>query len=539
MKIQQNLNSQIQNNKKEHNSPIAFRGGEGFTQFLNFLDINQTMGATAVDVGCMGLPRTAVDFTRNPEAGTETMRREFSATINNALIGAYGLGAAWLLSKTFNNKFGVQAHKMFIPEEMLDFFSNTWNETKDVSEFVETSLENVKGYNPDLKGCDSYVNGYVGLDTVAQSEFKKEMLKVVKGKSQELDKDTHSYLKALFLDATGAESRIKLEKQFGDKNIKSVSSLDDFIKNLFKMSKNFMNNEVVKTFNANGIENNVFIKGLKNLNVRNSLLGLALAMTVGLSVQPLNMYLTKKKTGKEGFVGVEGKESDKSTKFKLIKIGVATAAAVAALLTIGKSPKQIIKNIQFKGLIPTINQFRLVYGATIVSRLLSSRDKNELRESGIKDSLGFANWLIFGGFVSKLVAMGFDKLKQFKNDKFLRYNAEEDGEGFAKKLLKSSTVTREEIFHSALKKMGISTIKENGLAMTFKEMVKALKKAAKEGAPEAAEVASAALKKNRYLGLIQISGYLYSGLVLGIGITKLNIAITNAIEKRRKAQKAA
>lgn len=56
-----------------------------------------------------------------------------------------------------------------------------------------------------------------------------------------------------------------------------------------------------------------------------------------------------------------------------------------------------------------MNQFKFIYGMTIMSRIFAARDKNETRESVIKDTLGFANWLILGGFVSKLAAKAFDK----------------------------------------------------------------------------------------------------------------------------------
>ena len=42
--------------------------------------------------------------------------------------------------------------------------------------------------------------------------------------------------------------------------------------------------------------------------------------------------------------------------------------------------------------------------------------------------------------------------------------------------------------------------------------------------------------KLRALNIAQIAGYLYSGLVLGIGVPKLNIYMTNKSEAKRKAK---
>lgn len=43
----------------------------------------------------------------------------------------------------------------------------------------------------------------------------------------------------------------------------------------------------------------------------------------------------------------------------------------------------------------------------------------------------------------------------------------------------------------------------------------------------------------RALSIAQVAGYLYSGLVLGVGIPKLNIYMTNKSEAKRKARLAA
>lgn len=53
------------------------------------------------------------------------------------------------------------------------------------------------------------------------------------------------------------------------------------------------------------------------MNIKRSLIGIGIASAIGVSAQPLNIYLTKKKTGKSGFVG--GGKEDNSTKFKIKK----------------------------------------------------------------------------------------------------------------------------------------------------------------------------------------------------------------------------
>ena len=93
--------------------------------------------------------------------------------------------------------------------------------------------------------------------------------------------------------------------------------------------------------------------------------------------------------------------------------------------------------------------------------------------------------------------------------------------------------TRDEVLHSGLKKAGIDSI-ENGKALSFKQMLKKL---------SSSNVSDAIRKetkgKLRVLSFAQIAGYLYSGLVLGVGIPKLNIYMTNKSEAKRKARLAA
>lgn len=512
----------------EGNKNVSFKGAEAFTMFLRFLENNQALGASVVDIGCMGIPRTTVDFTRGPDAGFETMRREFSSTADDALIGAFGMGAAYLLSQQINKNFNIKAHKMLMNDETLDILSHTWNDEKNLNGYWQKVLSNAQGFNPYHENKDP--KGWVEIDNQTKENVigrLKEEFKEGSNKSEEQIKETKHYIKALIADSTGAESKFKIKKEINKKAVESVTSLSDFVDNLYNTSKAFMRKEVADTFKAD-IKDNTFIKKMKGLNKWTAITGIGIATAIGCSLQPFNMYLTRKKTGKTGFVGVEGREPDKSTGFKVLKAIAAGAGGLAVMRSIGKF-SEVMGKVQFKGIIPTIPQFKLVYGMTIVSRFLSARDKNELREATIKDTLGFVNWLILGGFVSKLVALGAEKMSRFKGEKFINYNPIENANQNGKSLpkwLSGTIITRDEVLHSALKKVGISTVKGNK-AMTFREMMKE----AKIHAPEA-------YKKVKFLSLIQLSGYLYSGLVLGIGIPKLNIAITKSIEKKRKEKAA-
>lgn len=526
MKIQNTpkLNNKISNNAPSNNQKVAFKGLEApLIQFLNFLDTNQAWGAVAVDIGFMDSPRTVVDFTRGPAAGIETARREFSSTANNTLIGAYGLGAGFLFANAIKKQFNVKAYNMFASDELLSILGKKWYETKDadsdkhLKKYIDKTLSSIEGFNPE----EGKENGWVKF-VDAEEKVSSKLVQAIKEGPEKMDEKTFDYIKSLITSSIGAESKVRIQKDIEGETIKSVSNLETLIKNIYKISKAFSTEQVSAEFSRSALAENKFINSMKSLNTKTAIVGLGVAGFIGLCMQPVNAYLTKKKTGQCGFVGVKGREPDRSKGFKLLKTAIAAGFGLLTIRTIG-SFKKLPANIKFKSFFPSIEQFKLIYGMTIMSRFMSARDKNELRESGIKDTLGFLSWLVFGGFVSKFAAAGIEKLPMFKDkgEKFIRYNKTENGEGFFKWLTKSSIVSREEVLHQAFKKAGIPTIKD-GVAMSLKEMFEAAPKSAKN--------------KVRFLGLIQAAGYLYSGLALGFGIPKLNIAITKSVENKRKAK---
>ena len=135
-----------------------------------------------------------------------------------------------------------------------------------------------------------------------------------------------------------------------------------------------------------------------------------------------------------------------------------------------------------------------------MSRFLAARDKDELREATVKDTLGYLSWLVFGNFVARGTLKALDKNLIGK--------------------------TRDEVLYGALKKAGISTVKD-GKALPFKELLKLLPKTDK-----------AARKSLRYLNIAQLAGYAFSGIVLGVGIPKLNIYMTKKSEQKRAQLRA-
>lgn len=511
---------QAENNKKERPQFTGFT--DYATLGLRFLDTNQAWGANAVDLGSMVIPRTAVDMAnRGPAAGMETGRREASGTINHSLVGVYGTLAGLLLATSLNSKYGIKAHKLFIDDDTLELLGKAWDK--------QVKAGNANPLDAYLKDVFKNAETRVGEEWKSIPEDKindivKRYSEAIKAQDAPttISKDLKAYAKSVIMGSTGSENSFRLAKN------QETNSISNILDNIYNASRTFVNKKVSDTFKASSdINSNAFIKALKHMNLRRSMLGIGIASAVGMSIQPLNIYITKKKTGSDGFVGVEGREKDNSKGFKVLKAAAAAIFGTGIIATIGTKGglKGLAKKIQFKGLIPTLDQFKFIYGVTIMSRFAVARDKDELRESIVKDTLGFFNWLILGNFVAKMTANAMDQ-------NLLNYSEKEHGKGFFNKILKAPMVTRDEVLHRGLKAAGIDTI-ENGKALTFKQMLSKLNDS---------KVSSAIRKetkgKMRALSIAQVAGYLYSGLVLGVGIPKLNIYMTNKSEAKRKARLA-
>ena len=511
---------QAENNKKERPQFTGFT--DYATLGLRFLDTNQAWGANAVDLGSMVIPRTAVDMAnRGPAAGMETGRREASGTINHSLVGVYGTIAGLLLATSLNSKYGIKAHKLFIDDDTLELLGKAWDK--------QVKAGNANPLDAYLKDVFKNAETRVGEEWKSIPEDKindivKRYSEAIKAQDAPttISKDLKAYAKSVIMGSTGSENSFRLAKN------QETNSISNILDNIYNASRTFVNKKVSDTFKASSdINSNAFIKALKHMNLRRSILGIGIASAVGMSIQPLNIYITKKKTGSDGFVGVEGREKDNSNGFKVMKAAAAAIFGTGIIATIGTKGglKGLAKKIQFKGLIPTLDQFKFIYGVTIMSRFAVARDKDELRESIVKDTLGFFNWLILGNFVAKMTANAMDQ-------NLLNYSEKEHGKGFFNKILKAPMVTRDEVLHRGLKAAGIDTI-ENGKALTFKQMLSKLNDS---------KVSSAIRKetkgKMRALSIAQVAGYLYSGLVLGVGIPKLNIYMTNKSEAKRKARLA-
>ena len=527
------------NNSYYQNKRQSFKSASSVaTQVLRFLNTNPSVGATSVDVFSMSGPRTIVDgVERGFDAGVETGIRENSGTANHALIGAYGLGASALLSTGINKAFDVKANKVFANFEGIDTIGSIWqdliknNPAASPEDLRKLLFKKVLSAVRADKQTENGLLKKVAVDNKTIKTFMKELSEFIDAKPGEykIPAKIYNKLKAILIHSTAAENNYIL------KNAKNTlrTDLETLIKSTFSLGKLFSEPKALETFKNNtDIRVNKFIKMLRTSKLKSSLLGVAIAMAVGASVQPFNVWLTKKRTGKDGFVGVEGEKPDTSVKFKVKKTATALGFLAFAYATIVdnvfKTPfkkqfGQLLNRLQFNGLIPSMAQFKAVYAFTIASRLFSARSNNELRESETKDFLGFVNWLILGDFVQKAIA-------SLSNNNLTNYTQSVHGKGILNRIFnpRVRVKSHDEILFEELKKQNMP---KNMLTSVDGKML-----SAKELIRKYYDVLPNLRKRIRGKNIAQFSGYLYSALVLGIFIPKLNIAVTKHLQEKRKQQ---
>ncbi len=533
-----------QQNTQQINPHTNFKGAVDTT--FRYLATNQAVGANLVDFSFMVAPRTINDgVKRGPAAGMETGRREIMGTVNDSCVGLFGATAGAMIAGSLSKKYNTKVNKIFTAPETLHILAeNKSNQIKDKKsqiEYIKETLKNAKGYNPTSAKADK--EGYVKLsdktiNTVAKyyDELLNNKADFSKWTNLKADKSRTVLMNEIIAD-TGAGSDYILESV--DKKIQSKTNLKSLLNDIFIVSDSFNSDKVKDAFkeqikSSKAAKENGFIKGLDKFMRTRAGMGFAVSCAIGLSVQPINMYLTKLKTGTDGFVGVEGRSKDTSAGFFGLKT-ISSAAFFSMILStlnmnpLKFTPKKFMDKMSFSGKMPTINQLKGIYGITIISRIFSARDKDELREVLTKDTLGYLSWLVLGDFINRMTASAFD------NDKCKVVNIKKGTEkdNYFKKMFYANLKTRDEILVQTLANQGVKTTKQKDgkiIAKSFKEMLKDL-----DGIKDEA-IKKATRKRLRALNIAQVAGYAFSGLVLGLGIPNLNIYITNKLDAKRKAE---
>ena len=452
-------------------------GMGGLSKALYTLSNNDMLNASFVDVFAMDTPRTIVETkNRGKQAGIEMGFREYTGTFIAEFSAAlFAVIASKFIAKKLSPDVKVNSGS-WITNNGLDVFSDIYNKSDKTPEsYVKNVLNSMSG----LKGKE--IKEFSDIDKEKTNYITERLTKLITDNNPD-KKQTKKVLNQIqddIINLMGADNNITIK---GEK--KSLSAnLTHTLRDIVDSGKNiFFGMENKK-------EPSAVISKLKRMN--NLRIGIAIPLSMGLAIsnQYLNRYLTKRRTGIDNFVGennydqnVAFKNEKKSEKGlwwkKLLSAGIFVLMLSKVMGV--KKPADFIKKLEFDGPVTSGNTIKTIYGTLILGRIFASKDSTELRETNVRDYLGFLNWLVLGGFVAKGVGQILDP----KQEKL--FNISNKGKGIKHWLKDVSLKSQKEILAHG------GNVKSN-------------------------------LRK---LNIAQMSGIAYSTIMLGVLLPKLNIWMT-------------
>ena len=470
------INNIIDNN-------MNFKGMGALSNALYTLSNNDMLNASFVDIFAMDTPRTIVETKhRGKQAGIEMGFREYTGTfIAEFSAAVFAIIASKFIAKKLNPDVKVNSGS-WITDNGLNVFSDIYAKSdKTPKSYVENILNSI--------------SGLVGSKTKNFSDIDKEKTRPIIEKLTSLisdrttDKNTYKKLLVSIQDEIinllGADNSITIKS--GKNEI--TSNLTHVLRDIVDSGKNIFFTEGKQTSTE-------ILSKLKTMNKLRIAIAIPLSMGLAITNQYLNRYLTKKRTGIDNFVGENGYEKNvkdkiekKSEKGLLVKKLLSAGIFVLMLSKVMgvKKPIDFIKKLEFDGPATSGNAMKTIYGTLILGRIFASKDSTELRETNVRDYLGFLNWLVLGGFVAKGVGQMLDSKQENL------FNISKQGKGIGHWLKDVSLKSQKEIIAQG------GNVKSN-------------------------------LRK---LNFAQMSGIAYSAIMLGVLLPKLNIWMTRKNEDKR------
>lgn len=416
LNINNNLIYKTKNNndKKTNNQTQSFGGAaDVLTTALKWCDTNPVGGVIAIDTLSTNIPRTYVDLkTTGPAAAIETMRREFSGTFVDCIMpGFIVLGAGKLLNSSFMKNFSTDMTSSWSSEEALNKLASIYKTTKASSstaenitkDFVSNTLKNLNGFD-----VDSWVKFSDKIPKNKMNDIIDKLTNVINNDKLS-SKETKKVLKDVYktiIEETSCSNTLKFN---GDKK-KYGSNLSDLLRDIVDLGRKFKNEKVSSNLDD-------FVKKSKKMLSAKSIIGLLITIPIAMSMQEINRYLTRKKYNIEGAPIYKDFENGNSNhkkmnekekkQFFVEKIIASIGMTALAALSLDRKPN--MNMLQFKGLFPSMDQCRIISLVTFVSRLFSAEDKNELRESFIRDAVSFCSLYFLGDYVAKGAATLMEK----------------------------------------------------------------------------------------------------------------------------------
>ena len=456
---------------------INFNASMGtLSNILYTLSNNDMLNASFVDIFAMDTPRTVIETNyRGKQAGIEMGFREYTGTfIAEFSAAVFAVLASKFISKKLKPDIKVNSSS-WITDNGLHVLSDIYNKSDKTPEgYVKSVLNSMTG----LSGSE-YKN-FTDIDREKAAPVIEKLTKLITDKS--LDKKgaakAASIVQDKIIQLLGADNNIFIKSGAGSFS----ANLAHTVRDIIDSGRNIFFTETKQ--NAAGI-----LSKLKTMNKLRIGIAIPLSMALAVTNQYLNRYLTKKRTGIDNFVGENGyennvKDKNEKKKEKGLFIKKLLSAGVFILLlskVMGvKKPADFINKLEFDGAATSGNAIKTIYGTLILGRIAASKDSTELRETNVRDYLGFLNWLVLGGFAAKGIGQILDP--EQKN----LFNISKPGKGLRHWLSAVSLKSQKEIIAQG------GNVKAN-------------------------------LRK---LNVSQMSGIAYSAAMLGVLLPKLNIWMT-------------
>lgn len=403
--------------------------GNSLIKGVQYCEAEPMLNVTVLDLGTAIIPRSIIETVAaskvtddngkpvldengkqkrkfNLLAGFEALRRESSGLFINCILpGVFVIGAAHLLNKPI---MGVKSNLI-----------HNWADTSTLnavnSFYKGTGVDNytqmIKNMFLDLKGADGKTidKSFVEIYEKSPEEFDK----IFRNLAEFADKDKYDK-KALKKAISNIVEKTKISEniKFSTNNPKGEyfgNSLESLMKNTV---------ELLHDAKKAGIETaEDFAKHIgkaKKLVKYKSLGGMAVILPLAISAQPINRWITHKTSGRKGapiYNDDEERILTSEEKRKLLGQKFISIGSMLGLAWLSMMKMPTMGMLEFKKFFPSMDQARIVSTATFASRMGSSEDFNDLRESTVRDLATFASFYFLGDYAAKAIATLIEKIK--------------------------------------------------------------------------------------------------------------------------------
>ena len=391
------LNSTSTRKNKDSKSNPNFRGlGAVAIAGIEACERMPMVNVAVIDLLSAILPRTIVESMTNWFAGFEAFRRESSGLIVNCLIPSLIAYSIARLTNRFVMPAGSNLSNCWADSKLINKISHTYTETAD--------SDKVQGTIKDLLGNIEGVDGKKKV--VLKEALTKEELENYTKQLTELSRKSENgkevkRIASEIAQKTHIAENVKISGKHEVRANSIKSMLDDTVKFLRGYQK-----QVVSS-GEKPIPIEEFAKQSKKLVRIKSLAGLAIVLPLAASMQYINRWITGKLSGVKGAPiyddfgkgeSYEETHKNKEGLFKQKLISISSMIGVS-LLSMMKMPS--MNMLEFKGLFPTMDQARIISTFTFASRMAAADDKNELRESTVRDIATFLSLYFLGDYAAK------------------------------------------------------------------------------------------------------------------------------------------